>query len=392
MSFDAVVVGAGPAGLMAARKIAEKGFSVLVCERGRDLGQKACAEGIPDFGFKIAEIPVSKSLISNSIDGVQFFPPDERKALEIKGFYKGYILNKQFFLYALADKAVEAGAELRMQSNVSGIKTYNGQAKKVRYECAGELHEVECKVLVGADGVGSIVSKSCGFYRTGYEVASCLQCLMVNCNINDTNIIRIYLGNEVAPFGYAWIFPKNEFMANVGVGVRSKSADQYLKKFISNHSQFFGKASIIKMVGGLVPVGGQLKEIVRNNTVLCGDAAGQVLPAISGGIWTGMIAGKGVGAAVSEALEAHDLSLLNGYPKKFGKYWGKCIDRSLAVLKIIQKLHDDDFNKLATIINGQDILNLANGTNTNAVVWKLIMHPIFTMKLAYRLLRRSNVK
>jgi len=273
-----------------------------------------------------------------------------------------------------------------MQSNVSGIKTYGGQAKKVIYECAGELHEVECKVLIGADGVGSIVSRSCGFDKAGYEVASCLQFLMVNCNITDTNIIRIYLGNEVAPFGYAWIFPKNEFIANVGLGIRSKSADQYLKKFISNHSQFFGKASIIKVMGGLVPVGGQLKEIVRSNTVLCGDAAGQVLPAILGGIWTGMSAGKDAGAAVSEALEAHDLSLLKEYPKRFGKYWGKCVGKSLAALKLIQKLHDDDFNKLATIINGQDILNWANGTITNAVAWKLIMHPIFAMKVACRLL------
>lgn len=85
MDYDAVVVGAGPAGLMAARKIASKGFSVLILEKEKDLGTRACAEAVSVSAFETAEIPPSPSLISNTINGAYVFPPDETKGVKISG-------------------------------------------------------------------------------------------------------------------------------------------------------------------------------------------------------------------------------------------------------------------------------------------------------------------
>jgi digeranylgeranylglycerophospholipid reductase len=387
MDFDAVVIGAGPAGLMAAKRIAENGLSVLICEKGNGLGQKACAEGIPDFGFDMAGIPFSPSLISNRIRNVCIFPPDERKVLASAGVFSGYIINKQLFLYTLAGKAVAAGAELKTLSEVTGIKMYDGRAEKVQYVCNGEAHEVGCRILVGADGVGSIASRSCGLQGGGYEFALCMQYVMVNCDTPNANMISFYLGKKVAPLGYAWIFPKDEYTAYVGVGMRGSSAEPYLKRFLSAHSQFFSRAKVMRAVGALVPVGGQLKRIVSGNIVLCGDAAGQVLPVIAGGIWTSMCAGKDAGEAVSEALTAGDLSLLKRYPEAFAKHWGGNIAKSRMVLKVIDKLNDDDLNRLATIINGKDAIDLANGANISRIAMKITMHPRVALKIASGLLR-----
>ncbi len=384
--YDAVVVGAGPAGLMAARKIAKSGFTVVMLEKDRDFGVRACAEAVSETAFETAEIPVTQSLISNSIDGALVFPPDESKGVRIAGeHYRGYILNKPLFLSALAKEAVDAGADLQMRSEVKAITMDGGKATKLAYEHKGELNEVEYKVLVGADGAGSVVAKSCGFDLSGYALIPTMQYVMVNCNVPEGHMIRIYMGREVAPLGYAWVFSKNEFVANVGIGVRGKPAKPYLDKFISAHPELFRRAKIIKEGGGGVPCGGQIREFVRSNIALCGDSAGQVIPITGGGIRTSMAAGSIAGDFVAKALANGDMSLMKGYPATYSEYWGARISKSLKVLRAIEELGDEDLNTLGTILSGQDIVDLANGLDVKRVASKLMAHPILAMKLTSKL-------
>ncbi len=388
MEYDAVVVGAGPAGLMAARKIAKRGFSVLILEKDKDLGTRACGEAVSKTAFETAEIQPSPSLIANSIDGAYVYPPDENRAVRIAGTsYRGYILNKQIFLYALAAEAVAAGADLMMKSEVKGVAIGEGKgnATKLAYDHKGESAEVAFKVLIGADGVGSSVCRSCGFETRGYDIIPTIQYVMINCQIPEKNFIRIYMGNEVAPMGYAWVFAKNEYVTNVGIGVRGKNAKPYLDKFISNHPQFFENAKVVKEGGGGVPVTGQLKAVVSGNVLLCGDSAGQVIPITGGGIRTSMGAGSIAGEVVAEALAANDLTLLKAYPVRYNEYWGARIAKSLKVLDAVEKLSDDELNMLGEVLSGDDVVDLANGLDVGKVASKLMHHPIFALKMASKL-------
>jgi digeranylgeranylglycerophospholipid reductase len=386
MEYDAVVVGAGPAGLMAARKIAKKGFSVLVLEKERDLGTRACAEAVSSSAFETAEIPLSPSLISNTIDGAYVFPPDESKMVKISGEYRGYILNKPLFLYALASEAASAGCDIQMRSEVKGINLEGGVARSLVYERKGELRTAGFRYLVGADGVGSVVARSCGFDMKGYEIIPTIQYVMVNCKIPERNMIRVYLGNEVAPLGYVWVFAKNEYMANVGIGVRGRPAKPYLDRFIARHPEFFGNAKVIKEGGGGVPVGGQVRELVKGNVVLCGDAAGQVIPITGGGIRSSMAAGSIAGEAVAHAIEAGDPSVLREYPLRYSEPWGSRISKSLKVLRVIETLPDDDLNTLGELLSGDDIIDLANGLDVKRVAAKLMLHPMVAVRIASRLI------
>jgi digeranylgeranylglycerophospholipid reductase len=387
MEYDAVVVGAGPAGLMAAKKIAKRGFSVLILEKDKDLGTRTCAEAVSTSAFKTAEISPSSSLVSNNVDGVCIYPPDESKGVKIAGStYKGYILNKPLFLCALASQAVSAGSDLQMKSEVKNVMMENGRARSVHYEQKGVTKEISFRVLIGADGVGSVISKECGFDTEGYELIPTMQYVMVNCSIPELNTIHIYMGNEVAPLGYAWVFAKNEYMANVGIGVRGKPAKLYLDKFVAGHPEFFKNAKIIKEGGGGVPVGGQLKEVIKGNALLCGDSAGQVIPITGGGIHTSMAAGTFAGDAVVEALEAKDLSLLNNYSVRYLKHWGSRISKSLKVLRALEELSDEDLNLLGELITGDDVVDLANGLDVKRVVSKLMRHPVAAIRIASKML------
>lgn len=385
--YDVVIVGAGPAGLLAAKKIALKGFSVLVLEKDRDLGTRTCAEAVSASAFETAGISVMPSVISNSVDGAIVFPPDESKGIRISGgSYRGYILNKPLFLYALASQAVASGAGLEMKSEVKEIAMVDGRPHDVSYEQKGESKRASFRVLIGADGVGSMVGRSCGFNMDGYELIPTIQYVMVNCDVPERGMIRTYMGNEVAPLGYAWVFNKNESVANVGIGVRGKPAKPYLDKFVSNHPEFFKKARTVKEGGGAVPVGGQLSEVVKGNVLLCGDSAGQVIPITGGGIRSSMAAGSIAGDAVAEALEAKDMALLRAYPERYNEFWGGRIQKSLRVLKALDKLNDEDLNLFASMIDGDDIVDLANGLDVRRVASKLLKNPIAAMKIASKFL------
>ncbi|MDI9643870.1 MAG: NAD(P)/FAD-dependent oxidoreductase [Candidatus Verstraetearchaeota archaeon] len=387
MNYDVVVVGAGPAGLMAARKVASRGFSVLVLEKEKDLGVKACAEAVSASAFETAEIPVTQSLISNSINGAYVYPPDESKGVKISGSsYRGYILNKPQFLYALASEAVSSGSELMMRSEVKAVKMKGTTAESLVYSHKGETREVSFKYLVGADGVGSIVGRSCGFDAADFEIIPTIQYVMVNCKVPEKDFIRIYMGKEVAPLGYAWIFAKNEYVANVGIGVRGAPAKPYLDRFIEAHPEIFKGAKAIKEGGGAVPVGGQIKETSKGNVLLCGDAAGQVIPITGGGIRTSMGAGSIAGRCIADALESGRPEEIRKYSGAYSEYWGTRISRSLKVLRAIENLSDEDLNLLGSVLSGEDIVDLANGLDVMRVVAKFSRHPVLAMKIASKLL------
>ncbi len=254
------------------------------------------------------------------------------------------------------------------------------------YEKKGESQVVNFKCLVGADGVGSVVARSCGFDLDSYEIIPTIQYVMVNCNIPESDMIRVYMGNEVAPLGYVWVFAKNDYMANVGIGVRGRTAKPYLDRFIKRHSEFFGGAKVIKEGGGGVPVGGQIPEVVKGNVVLCGDAAGQVIPITGGGIRSCMAAGSIAGEVVAEALEAEDISFLKEYPHRYSEPWGSRISKSLKVLRVIESLPDSDLNTLGELLSGDDIIELANGLDVKRVAAKLMLHPIVAVRIAAKLI------
>jgi flavin-dependent dehydrogenase len=120
----------------------------------------------------------------------------------------------------------------------------------------------------------------------------------------------MYFGEKYAPGAYAWIIPKNESSANVGVGLRipmrkegitvSKSLDN-LVSIHPDAGQILKNAKIDSTIGGLVPVGLPVRKTVDENsrTLILGDAASQIVSSVGGGIPTAMVAGNVAAKAIN---------------------------------------------------------------------------------------------
>ncbi len=373
---DVVVVGGGPAGSSAAKAAAATGAHVVLLEEHPVIGFPVfCAEGLSLNGIKDAGLEPVAPLVAQKITRARVFAPNGNHIDLTSDDWVGYTLNRQFFDKAIGDLAVKAGAELMTDTKATGIFRENGKVAGVMAEQGREQVKVKAEVTIGADGYWSIIRRSSGMARWYPDVVTCAQYQLGGLHLEDPSTNEFYIGSKYAPGGYAWVFPKNREVANVGLGVRNihtEPAIHYLRKFLEVDPRFEG-AKVLRRNGGVTPVSGMLDKIVDDNLMLIGDAAGQLVPMTGAGIHSGIEAGKIAGKEAVDAIIGEDTSAkrLTQYRVKFEKYWGKRIKDSRRIVEMLDKFSDDDLNTLSTIITNDEILSLANGENTKRTVAKI---------------------
>lgn len=377
ISYDVVVVGAGPAGSLSARTAAENGVHVLLLEEHPKVGLPVyCAEGLSLQGIKDAGLEPKPPIVCQEILKARVYAPDKNYVDLTRSGWKGFTLNRDSFDSALAEKAVMAGAELRTSTKVTNVIREGDEIVGVRaFDDDGSL-EVRSKVVIGADGHASTVRIRSGFRRWFPDVIPCAQYRLGGLELENPEMNECHLGRKIAPGGYAWVFPKSSEVANVGLGVRRYNDGppiDYLRKFVDSDPRF-KDAEILLVNGGVCPMSGTIDRIVDNGVMLVGDAAGQLIPLTGAGIHIGVEAGKMAGEVAAEAVEEGDTSAekLQGYVHRFDDDWGKRITDSRKLVEMLDKFEDEDLNTLARILSSEDIVNIANGTNVGRTLAKLV--------------------
>ncbi len=352
---DVIVVGAGPAGSTAALRAAEAGMKVLLLERKPEVALPVrCAEGVSKHGLQTYFDP-KPEWIAAEIDGVQMIAPNGRSVMISDG-QKGYILRRDIFDADLANMAICAGADLLTGAYVNGLLLDGKQVTGVRFIKDDMEHEAWGSVVIGADGLESRLGRWAGI-RTAFamrDMESCAQAALDDIDINPRHIV-MYFGRNVAPGGYAWIFPKGERSANVGLGIagtdaRNRSARAYLDDFLNGN---FPKGRVSGRVVGGVPCDKTLKRITAGGFMLAGDAAHQVNPLTGGGIIRAIQAGSMAGTAAAQAIRSGDVSEngLEEYPRRWNDERGKLHAYYYRLKEAVHKLSDENFNHIADVMS-----------------------------------------
>ena len=317
-----VVIGSGPAGATTARYAADHGLKVLLVDKKQELG---------------APIQCSGAVSAHALADVEVFPDDEFVLTPIYGFivydqagkpvhldYRklkadpyantplGYVVDRRRFDRALLAKAEAAGVETWLKTEAMGIQRVSAEYLEVNLRRLGREISVRTRILAGADGVQSQVGKWFGL-RTHIklsELASCLQYVVDG--VETEGLLEIMTGHRIAPGGYAWIFPKQNHHAEVGLGVIRTMTDEdahtYLERLINDSflSERLKNLRILEIQGGGVPLAAPLKQQYSDNMLLVGDAARHVNPITGGGIHTALRCGAIAGRFIAEVVRSAD--------------------------------------------------------------------------------------
>jgi digeranylgeranylglycerophospholipid reductase len=353
--YDVIVVGGGPAGTMAAWEAAKGGISVLLLEKDRDLGLPVrCAEAVGRKSMDQFLAP-DPSWVAHSLSHVKLVAPNGNIA-EIRTDEVGYVLNRRLFDQELGRRAAQAGASLLTRAYVHGLRLTGEQVTGVKVRLPERELEIGARVVIGADGVESRVGRWAGL-RTWFapkDFESCFQVVLGGLDI-DPDYVTCYFGRQVAPGGYAWVFPKGRDVANVGIGVNAAmnqgtSARQWLDIFLEKN---FPKAAVLACVAGGVPAAKPFKQIHGPGLLLAGDAAAHSNPLTGGGIISAMAAGKLAGIVAADCIQQGDWSLpaLSTYTRRWEDRWGDEQRRYYRLKEAVCKLTDKIFNDAAEILN-----------------------------------------
>ena len=367
INTDVVVIGAGPVGSTAAKHAALGGADVILLDKKAEIGApKRCAEGVYNRGLKKLGIEPDSRWISQTIyGGVIHAPKGESIVLDEKVFPEfGYILERKVFDKHMAMDAARAGTKIMIKTRVIDLVREN-DGFIITCESIKERFEIHAKIVIAADGPESLISRKVGFKTNTVPefMMSCAQFEMVNVDKPRDDLLDFYFGENYASGGYAWIFPKGNGVANVGLGIRGdyneKTAYQCLLEFIEK-CPYTQNAQAVELNVGGVPIAGMHENIHDNNIMLCGDAAGQVDPIEGGGIILGMLGGMAAGQVAASSVEEENYSKekLNEYPEKYDELTRGIVPKLPVVRDFILSLTDDDFDKMIHLAKDIDMKNV----------------------------------
>lgn len=383
-NYDVIIAGGGPGGCIAAKECAEKGLSVLLLERHREIGTPVrCGEAVGIAGL-LEFFDESHWIVKRYRKKykIRFIAPNGT-VLDLNHESEAAVLDRKIFDYELGLMAAKSGAQVVTLGNVTGLLKENDFVVGVEFEHSGKTFKTRSKIVIGADGIESRVGRWAGLNTTPKlnNIESCVQYTMSGINV-ESDRLDFYFGKNIAPTGYLWVFPKGENTANVGLGVngvisKNKKAKLYLDDFTEKK---FSQGSVVVSTCGGVVCGETLEKISVNGLMLVGDAAHQTNAISGGGIINAMKAGRIAAAVASEAIKSNDVSckILSRYDKKWHIKQGKANHKFYIIKGIIESIEDDLLNSITEKLNR---LPFEKRTLVNIFKHVLLKHPKLILEL-----------
>ena len=327
MYYDVVVGGGSVAGLLSAREIASKGFSVLVIEEDYEIGTPEHCGGLVSIaGLEELGIVPFRKTFDHIIESAEITSPNGKSFTINSKKQKVIEISRRELDKQIAFQAQKNGAEIKVRTSFqeitdSGIRTNE--------------ESIDCKIFVDARGVSSLIHKD----RTGILSSAQYE---IYADWIKKGKVEVIFDQEKYPGFFAWIIPSNEGKGKVGVAGKGINVSETLDKILKER----GKFSTIRKIFAPIWVKGPIEKFIDGKTVIVGDAAGQAKPTTAGGIYTSGMGGVYAGQAISKFLETNEISDLQEYQKKWTNRFGKEFEKQIIARKILQRIDNQTINKL----------------------------------------------
>ncbi len=383
--MDVIVVGAGPAGSMAAKAVAENGFSVTVYEKGPLKREKPCGGAVSDRVINDFELNPEDTFWDRMCYGIFLCSPGNRTVLLTEDKRGGYLVMREKFDSYLIQKAQEAGARF-VENTYCEPFVKDGKVRGVKSKTKTDEQVIEADIVVACDGTPSSCARKLDLYRGNERnQATTYQYQM---KMNDKEIdekiggnMEIYFGNTWMPYGYMWIFPKRG-MVTVGGGTwfhalkKSRiNMKECVDKFVKEHpvaSQKLENAEILYPQSAMIGFRGVVNPLYLDNFMVAGDAAGFVSVPTGEGIYYSMVSGRTAGEVAAEALSKKDCSrtFLKEYDKRTDKKIGADMKWGYWLRRLVMDREENQEKLVKVSLKDQWVYNMTGKLIGGEIAYK----------------------
>ena len=310
-NYDVIIVGAGPAGLRCAEKLAKSDKTVLLLEKNEIIGPKVCGGGLPNIDLERFNIP--DELLEKRYKAMTIHSP----------FFQNEIRSDNEFLYTIDRKKFGQWQLGKIDKNKVKIRI-NTRVTEIQkdYVVLGTEEKIGFKYLIGADGANSIVRKYLGLKIEKFCVA--IQYIIPS---DEYDKLEFFFDSKLFNSWYAWIFPRKDFVS-IGCGCNTNMLSA--KKLRENFNLWLEKNKIDVSNGEYqaYTINYDHRGYKFENIFLAGESAGLVSGLTGEGIHSALTSGEEVAKSILDE---------NYHSEKIAKI-AKIGDRHTKILNFLDRL------------------------------------------------------
>ena len=340
MSFDVVIAGGSVAGLLCAREISSKGFSVLVIEEDYEIGTPEHCGGLVSLSGleELGTIPFKKTF-EHMIESAKITSPNGNNFTINSEKQKVVEISRRELDKQIAFQAQKNGAVIKVRTSFQELTDKGIRTNE---------EEIDCKIFVDARGVSSLIHKD----RTGILSSAQYE---IYADWIKKGKVEVIFDQEKYPGFFAWIIPSGEGKGKIGIAGRGINVVETMNTFLKDKGEF----STIRKIFAPIWIKGPIKNFVDGKTVIVGDAAGQAKPTTAGGIFTSGMGGVYAGRAISEFLKTNNNENLKKYQKQWTERFGKEFEKQVLARKVLERIDNNTINKLFETITPEIIKEIS---------------------------------
>ena len=356
--LDVAIVGGGPGGLSAARRLAADGWSVTVFEEHDQIGAPVHCTGVLAEDV-IGTMDLPAEAVLNPLSTVRFVAPAGHSFDYTTATTEAVVIDRETFDSSLARRAAAAGATIVRGVRVTAIDpSSDGVTLTLQ-----DREPVRARSVILACGANYAFQKRLGLGMPATFLQSAQLELPAEC-LGD---VEIHFGSEIAPKGFAWAVPVRRAsgtFARIGV-MADADAGEYFSRMLDRVRDRWAVTAPDPLTPRrrMLPLA-SVKRTYADRVLAVGDAAGLVKPTTGGGIYYSVVSGEIAAEVLGSRLAANDLSAaaLRKYEDSWRGRFQSEFTAQLALRFVAQRMRDADIDALFTLATTDGILPLVRQT------------------------------